>query len=316
MMNFNHLYYFYVTAKAGGVTAAAKHLRIAQPSLSSQLKVLEESLNTKLFRKVGRNNQLTEAGSVVYGFCRRMFDVSEELSELILERVPSAARRINIGVSDEVERSFVAEVVSSFLKRHGLALRPKVTVISGTHEQLVEKLRFREIDAAVTQLPMTDPDLFSLMRTEVPVALICSSRWKPPVTGERSKLASSIQAMVGGVDAQWVMPSAKFKLRAEIDRFFEIHEIKGRIVFESDVVASLVRSVSDEIGFSFLPLLYVDRERREKTIRVLGPKEGYWQYRVWLGCHSQNNDDPLIKSLALSFKDVCDQVLSKGDRRL
>ena len=150
MFNFNHLYYFYVTAKSGSITAAADHLKISQPSLSSQLKVLEGAIDRKLFQRVGRRNQLTEAGSMVYGFCRRLFDVSEEMSELIVQQATSAARRINIGVSDEVEPSFVVEVVSLFLMKHGLAQRPKVKMISGPHEELVEKLRFRELDAVVT----------------------------------------------------------------------------------------------------------------------------------------------------------------------
>src|SRR3954462_12375415 len=162
MYNFNHLYYFYVTARSGGVNAAAKHLRISQPSLSSQLKVLERSLDVRLFHKVGRNNHLTPAGSVVYGFCRQMFELSEEMGELISKKVPSASRRIHIGVSDEVDRPFVVEVVSLFLKQHGLIQRPKVTVVSGTHEQLTERLRFRELDALVTQLAMIDPELHNL----------------------------------------------------------------------------------------------------------------------------------------------------------
>lgn len=309
MFNFNHLYYFYITAKSGSNTAAANHLRIAQPSLSSQLRVLEEFLDMKLFRKVGRRNELTEAGSIIYGFCRRMFDVSEEMSEFVVGRVASAARRINIGVSNEVERSFVVEVVSLFLKKHGLAQRPKVTMVSGSHEELIERLRFRELDAVVTQLAMRDPELMSLMRTEVPVALICSRQWKIGSKAGRLKSGSGIREIISGREAQWVMPTAKFKLRSEIDRFFEAHELKGRIVFESDVIASLVRSVIDEIGLAFLPLLYVAEELRDKSIRVLGPKEGYWKYRVWLGCHSQNQDDPLIQSLASSFKDICDRVL-------
>jgi LysR family transcriptional regulator, transcriptional activator of nhaA len=309
MFNFNHLYYFYITAKSGSTTLAARHLQVSQPSLSSQIHVLERSLGIALFRKVGRNNQLTAEGAVIYGYCRRMFDISEEMHEIILGRVPSASRRINIGVSDEVERSFVVEVVSLFLKKHGLAQRPKVTMVSGTQQELTERLRFREIDAVVTQLAMTDPDLISLMRTEVPVALVCSRDAKT-VKGSRTNSPASIPAMVGGKEAQWVMPSSKFKLRSEIDRFFEQHELKGRVVFESDVMASVVRSVIDGIGYAFLPTLYMARELREKSLNVLGPKGGYWKYRVWLGCHNQNSDDPLIKSLALSFKDVCDEALS------
>jgi LysR family transcriptional activator of nhaA len=65
MYNFNHLHYFYVTAKFGGVTAAAKHLRISQPSLSSQMKTLERSLDVRLFQRVGRNNQLELAPATV-----------------------------------------------------------------------------------------------------------------------------------------------------------------------------------------------------------------------------------------------------------
>lgn len=308
MYNYNHLYYFYITAKSGGATAAAKHLRISQPSLSSQLKVLEQTLDVRLFHKVGRNNQLTQAGSVIYGFCRQMFEISEELGELLSKRVPSATRRIHIGVSDEVDRPFVVEVVSLFLKKHGLAQRPKVTVVSGSHDQLVERLRFRELDAVVTQSAMIDPELENLERAEVPVVLTCSHKLHVRAGKARIKAADAIEKIVGGKDAQWLMPSSRFKLRAEIDQFFESNQLKGRIVFESDVIASLVRSVIDEVGLAFLPLLYVAREIREKSVRVIGPKNGYWKYRVWLACHGQNKDDALIKALSRSFKEICDQA--------
>jgi LysR family transcriptional regulator, transcriptional activator of nhaA len=305
MYNYNHLYYFFVTAKCGGVSLAAKHLRISQPSLSSQLKVLEGNLDTRLFQKVGRKNQLTPAGSVIFGLCRQMFDISDELGELIARRVPSASRRIHIGVSDEVDRPFVIEVVSLFLKKHGLAQRPKVMVVSGTHEQLSDRLRFRELDAVVTPMVMIDPELENLERAEVPVVLASSSRVKLTLKQKGKKLSPSVVGIEG---TQWLMPSARFKLRAEIDQFFEANELKGRIVFESDVIASVVRSVIDEIGVAFLPLIYVAREIREKSIHVVGPKSGYWKYRVWLTCHSQNKNDLLIKALARSFKEICAQA--------
>lgn len=311
MYNFNHLYYFYVTAKAGGVNAAADHLHISQPSLSSQIKVLEGALDVRLFQRVGRNNQLTPAGSVIYGFCRQMFELSEQMGELITKKVPSAARRIHIGVSDEVDRPFVVEVVSLFLKKHGLSQRPKVSVVSGTHDQLVERLRFRELDAVVTQLATIDPELENLERAEVPVALTCSSNWKMRSNKKSLNASEAIKEIIGGEDAQWLMPSSRFKLRSEINHFFETNDLKGRIVFESDVIASLVRSVIDEIGVAFLPLIYVAREIREKSVRVIGPKQGYWKYKVWLACHTQNKNDTLIKALSRSFKEICDQASGK-----
>ena len=82
----------------------------------------------------------------------------------------------------------------------------------------------------------------------------------------------------------------------------------GRIIFESDVISSLVRSVIDDIGFSFLPLIYVTKEIKENSITVLGPDEGYWKYRIWLACHEQNKGDSLIQTFAQSFGEVCAQA--------
>ena len=104
------------------------------------------------------------------------------------------------------------------------------------------------------------------------------------------------------------MPSSRFKLRAQIDLFFEENKLKGRTVIESDVMASLVRAVSEGIGMAFLPLLYITREIREKSIHVLGPKKGYWKYRVWMGCHSKNKDDKLVLSLSQAFKEIYNQT--------
>lgn len=310
MYNFNHLYYFYITAKSGGVGSAAKHLKISQPSLSSQLKVLERSLDVRLFYKKGRNNHLTPGGSIIYGYCRQMFEISEVMEELISQKVPSVSRRIQIGVSDEVDRPFVVEIVSNFLKRHGASHRPKVTVVSGTHEQLAERLRFRELDAVVTQLSMIDPELENIERAEVPVALTCAAEAWPQSSRSKIRFPSDVKNLIGLENLHWLMPSTRFKLRSEIDQFFAESGLKGRIVFESDVIASLVRSVIDGIGLSFLPLIYVAREIREKSVRVIGPKGGYWKYRVWLACHKQNKEDPLISALAGSFREICS--MSKG----
>ncbi len=308
MYNYNHLYYFYVTAKSSGVSAAATHLRISQPSLSSQLKVLEGALDLKLFHKVGRKNHLTPTGLVIYGFCRQMFELSEEMGELISKKVPSASRRIHIGVSDEVDRPFVVEVVSLFLKQHGLIQRPKVSVVSGTHEQLSERLRFRELDAVVTPLTVIDPDLENLERAEVPVVLTCPPDWKMEKIKKNRSVGQIIKSIEGGEGTQWLMPSSRFTFRSEVDHFFANNGLKGRIVFESDVIASLVRSVIDGIGLGFFPLIYVAREIREKSIRVISPRGGYWKYNVWLTCHSQNKNDILIKSLSKSFKEICSQA--------
>lgn len=305
MYNYNHLYYFYVTAKAGGVTSASSHLRISQPSLSSQLKVLEQSLDLKLFQKSGRTIELTTSGHEVFGYCKQMFESSEKMSEMISKRVPSSTRKICIGVSEHVDRSFVAEVVSLFLKKYDMEKRPKVTVVSATQAQLQEKLRFKEFDAVVTDSGMHDSNFIDLEKAEVPVVLTSSSNWKAPEHLRNLTSSEVFDGIIENSETQWIMPSSKFKFRGEIDKFFESNKIKKKIAFESDVIGSLVHAVTDEIGLAFFPLLYVNQFIKERTLQMIGPKEGFWKYQVSLTCHNQNKDDQLVQHFADSFKEIC-----------
>jgi LysR family transcriptional activator of nhaA len=310
MYNYNHLYYFYITVKSGGVTSAAKHLLISQPSLSGQLKVLEEFLQIKLFKKVGRRNELTPEGSLIFGFCRQMFELSEEMHESITERVPYASRRIYIGASSEIANSFVVEVISHFLSKYNEKLRPKITMVSGNHQKLTEKLKHREIDVYVTPLSMTNPKLENLERVEVPVNLVCAFNKKLPQEKRSSNISAILKKLTGDSVNQWVMATPGFKLRSEVNQFLEESSINGRIVFESDVMESLTRSVVDKIGLAFLPLIYVQKEISNKSLHSFGPKKGFWKHRIFLASHVKSKDDHLIKSLAASFKEVCVPLIS------
>ena len=66
-MNFKHLYYFWVTARAGGIMRAGEQLHTTPQTLSGQIKLLEERLGRKLFRKSGRQLELTEDGQLALG---------------------------------------------------------------------------------------------------------------------------------------------------------------------------------------------------------------------------------------------------------
>ena len=61
-MNFKHLYYFWAAAKAGGIVRAGEQLHITPQTLSTQIKLLEESMGCHLFQKNGRGVELTPEG--------------------------------------------------------------------------------------------------------------------------------------------------------------------------------------------------------------------------------------------------------------
>ena len=65
-LNYSHLQYFWAVAREGSMAAAAKAMHITPQTISGQLKLLEESLDSALFDRVGRRLVLTELGHTVF----------------------------------------------------------------------------------------------------------------------------------------------------------------------------------------------------------------------------------------------------------
>ncbi|MDC1175596.1 LysR substrate-binding domain-containing protein [Bacteriovoracaceae bacterium] len=197
------------------------------------------------------------------------------MHESITEEIPHASRRVYIGVSNEIAHTFVVEVISHFLNKYSPRLRPKVMMTSGSHQKLVEKLKFREIDVLVSQNSAKSFEITNLQKIEVPVNLICTINKKLSPQKRYLNISDAIKLLNGTGPTRWVVPSPHFKLRAEINNYFEENMMKADIVFESDVMESITRSVVDEVGVSFLPLIYVPEEIKNKSLYAFGPKKGY-----------------------------------------
>jgi LysR family transcriptional activator of nhaA len=292
MFNYNHLYYFYMTAKSGGVSYAAKALKIAQPSLSAQLKVLENNLNRKLFHKVGRGVELTPEGEIAFGYCRKIFESAEEFADVLNQTEQSRGSRVRIGVTDEIERPFITDLVSAILREKDLAKQPMVSMISDLHTELLGQLQTRQIDLLLSTQPAYGEDLQILESVNLPVGLAISPKLlrglKVPKDATLSQL---FKLLPGGL----VLPTAKLRARSEIDLFLQKQHIRKQVVFESDILAAVIRAIIDGAGMGFVPLPYVARERNHGSLRIFGPAAGYWKNRLLLISLKKKSLDPLIQ---------------------
>ena len=72
-LNYHHLRYFWMVAREGGLRRAAEKLHVSPPSISAQIRDLEEVLGEKLFRRSGRGNVLTDVGQVVLRYADEIF---------------------------------------------------------------------------------------------------------------------------------------------------------------------------------------------------------------------------------------------------
>jgi LysR family transcriptional activator of nhaA len=294
MFNYNHLYYFYITVKLKGVTRASRFLRTSQSSLSTQIKTLEENLGKKLFHKAGRGIELTPDGQAIFGFCREAFQVTDELSDFLKNSGQSKGRRLVIGVSDEIERPFMTDIIGHLLKRTDGTPQPMISMISSNHKEMQNKLEAGEIDVLISSQPIYASEIEVVSQIQMPIVLLGSSK----LIGSSKNLDSTrIGAFLKSLDCGLVLPTADLRLRFEIDGFLQKLRVSKALVFESNVLASVSKAISESVGIGFLPLPYVFREVKQGSLLIIGSKDGLWKHKLYLLCPTKLQSHPLVIEL-------------------
>ena len=83
LLNFHYLRYFWTVAREGGLRKAAERLHVSQPTISAQVKALEEQLGEKLTRRAGRGLALTDAGRRVFDYAEEIFALGDDLVQAV-----------------------------------------------------------------------------------------------------------------------------------------------------------------------------------------------------------------------------------------
>ncbi|MEA9356030.1 LysR family transcriptional regulator [Bacteriovorax sp. PP10] len=293
MQNFNHLYYFYIVAKLKNVTSAAKFLNTSQPSLSTQIKTLEFNLDKSLFVKKGKYLELTSDGSSIFDICSRMFDVYEEL-ESFLNPSLSGNEKINIGVTSGISRPFTTNIVGQVLKKYKLENRPKIKLDTGINESLIERLKLKKLDFIITNHLPNEPDLKVLKSFSMPVGLVGKHDFIKQLKMQNLKTSEMI---LKKASSYLSLPSDPAKLRLEINHFYLKNKLKYSALFESDILASVIRAATDGIGFCIIPLPYIKKELQNHTLEVLPKMASLWKHQLYVVARNDKTKPHFINKL-------------------
>src|SRR3981189_3097 len=147
---------FKTVADLKSFSLAAQQLRLSQPSVSYQVKELEEALGLPLLDRLGKRVHLTEAGSVLYSYARRTLDVIDQAA-LALEEMRGIKRgKLRVGASTTVGIYLLPAALGAFKKLHpGLVISLEI----GTRTRVQEQVLNNELDLAVVGPALKDPDL-------------------------------------------------------------------------------------------------------------------------------------------------------------
>ena len=142
-LNLTTLRAFHTVATCGSFTGAAQRLHVTQPTLSAQVKALEDDHQVRLFDRKPRGVTPTAVGAALWAVSHQLFELEDEAEQLL-----SAARELKRGqlrVGADAP-SHVMEALASFRRRHPAI---ELSVSIGNSGQLLESVLDQRVDLAV-----------------------------------------------------------------------------------------------------------------------------------------------------------------------
>ena len=117
-INLNQLRAFYLAAREKSITKAANALHVTQPAVTMQIKSLEKNLAIPLFRRYGKELQLTDTGTALLGYAERIFLIVGELEHALKSRGDLNRGSLTIGTTRSFARHLMPEFLSRFQQRY------------------------------------------------------------------------------------------------------------------------------------------------------------------------------------------------------
>lgn len=263
-LNYHHLLYFWTVAKEGTIAAACERLHLTQPTISTQIRVLEEDLGAKLFKRVGRNLVLTETGQLVYRYADEIFTLGHEMLDVLSGHPAGSALSLNVGVAEVVPKLVAYRLIEPAIN---LPTPVRAICHEGSSAELIARLSVHDLDLVLSDAPVT-PGIrvraFSHLLGECGVSFF----------GTTTLLEEHGQPFPRCLDgAPFLLPTDKSASRRSLDQWFDSEGIHPIVVSEFDDSALL--KVFGQAGAGVFPVpTVIEKEVKEQYgVQLIGRAE-------------------------------------------
>jgi LysR family transcriptional activator of nhaA len=263
-LNYHHLLYFWTVARAGSVTVACEQLRLAQPTVSAQIRTLERNLGHKLFRRLGRNLTLTETGVTVYNYANEIFSLGQELMDTVEGRPTGAPVRLRVGIADVLPKLLVYRFLEPALRG---SAQLRVICYEGKPTPLLGQLSVHQLDLVLSDAPM-GPEMklraFNHLLGECGVSIFAPK-------AEARRYRKTFPRSIDG--APFLMPAENTSLRRLLDHWFATNGLRPRVVAESEGGALLKVFAQEGLGLFAAPAVIEEHIEKQHGVRQIGRLE-------------------------------------------
>ncbi len=246
-LNYHHLRYFFETARHGSMSAAARALSVTQPTVSAQIRELEEQCGGALLQREGNRWVLTNLGQHVHTYAADIFSLGDELCSTL--QGTAVEPPLRIGVVDALPNLVVHALVEPAMS----AASGGIYIIQGDLGMLIERLRLHQLDLVLSDYPLA-PQHAAVHHHPLgrsPVGVFGT----PALCQSYSPLADSLQR------APFLVLPRAASLRRTLDHHLHHRGLEVKIVGEFQDSALLKVFASKGHGFIVAPLLISDHLR-------------------------------------------------------
>lgn len=285
-LNYGHLRYFWAVARERSVTRAAEKLNVSQPTVSAQLRSLEDALGDRLLER-GRRFALTSTGRTVYRYAEEIFALGHELQEAVRGRTQGHPMILTVGIADVIPKA----LAHAFLKP-ALEMDDPIQLVclEDPTERLLGALASHDVDLVLSDNP---PGLSMRFRPYSHLLGDCGV----VVLGTEGLVANRADGFPHTLDgAPFLLPTGQTMLRRSLDEWFEISGLHPHVAGEFDDAALLELFGASGAGLFAAPAAVEAELRRQHGLRRLAELPGVRE-RFYLLTAERRIRNPAIVTL-------------------
>jgi LysR family transcriptional regulator, transcriptional activator of the cysJI operon len=257
-MHLNQLWVFYHVAKRKSFSLAAGVLCLSQPSVSNQVKLLEDACGLKLFERFGRSIELTSTGEILYSYAERIFNLVKEADSVIEEIKGLKAGGIKISASPTLGAYYLPEIIDHFRKKYP---RIEIQMDVGYTQNIVESILDFKSDLGLIGRSVSHPNIVVAPLWEEELVIIVPP--DHPFARRRIIRVSQLQ------DQPFIMSEKGSGVRAITEELFSGKGPSPKVVMELGENEAIKRAVASGLGITLIPLTVAKRELDAGMLRAV-----------------------------------------------
>lgn len=282
---------FHAVAETSSFTLAGRQLFVAQSAVSRKVRLLEEELGEKLFKRVNKRVFLTSSGEVMLRYTRRIFQDLRNASLEVSEIAQLNKGTISIGSGMTACMYLLPPIIEKFQTRFP---KLEIKVVTGTSETLISQIRNSTVDMGVVTLPVHGPDLEVIPFITEELVVVTSPKHR--LAKRRNVSTEELQ------DCPMILFNAGTATRRLIDDYFQRLRLQPKIVMESESVATIKPLVRINLGISLLPLRAVSGEAKRGELHYLRVRDEKLTRDIGLVVHKSDYKPKALLELMALFR--------------